>query len=76
MGASKGRNNTGQIPVARLPVTFEVGHGFVTAVIHIDNSTVGLRFDSPEHLLSFFVEIMENAVIAWPENPLIKSYVE
>lgn len=71
-----GRNHIGKIPAVRLPASFEAGPGFVTAVIHIDDkSTIGLRFESPDQLLGFFSELMENAVIAWPENPLIQYYL-
>ena len=70
------RNRVGKIPAFVAPVTFEVGKGFVTAMIHIENSTIGLRFESPEQLLSFFSELMENAVIAWPNNEWIKYYVQ
>lgn len=73
--ARRGRNHIGKIPSIELPVTFEAGKGFVTAVIHIDNSTIGLKFISPDQLLGFFTELMENAVIAWPENEFIKYYL-
>jgi hypothetical protein len=69
------RNYLGKIPTVLLPVTFEAGKGFVTAVIHIDNSTIGLKFESPEQLLTFFTELMENATLAWPDNPFIKLYL-
>lgn len=71
----RGRDHIGTIPSIQLPVTFEAGKGFVTAVIHIDNSTLGLKFESPEQLLMFFTELMENAVIAWPDNEFIKYYL-
>lgn len=63
-------------PTIQLPITFEAGKGFVTAVIHIQGSTLGLRFESPEHLLSFFTELMESAILAWPDNEFIKYYLE
>lgn len=72
---ARGRNHIGKIPSVRLPVTFEAGKGFVTAVIHIDNSTIGLKFESPDQLFGFFTELMENAVIAWPDNPFIQYYL-
>jgi len=75
MDTQNGRNYIGKIPSIELPVTFEAGKGFVTAIIHIDNSTIGLKFLSPDHLLGFFTELMENAVIAWPEDELIKFYL-
>lgn len=72
----RGRNHVGNIPTIRgLPVTFEAGKGFVTAVFHIEGSTLGLKFESPEQLLTFFTELMEAATIAWPNDPLVKYYV-
>lgn len=72
---TRGRNYIGKIPTVQLPVTFEAGKGFVTAVIHIDNSTIGLKFESPEQLLTFFTELMESAVIAWPNDQFIRYYL-
>jgi len=72
----RGRNHRGTIPSIRLPVTFEAGKGFVTAVLHIDNSTLGIKFESPEQLLIFFTELMENAVITWPDNEFIQYYLQ
>jgi len=66
----------GKIPTVHLPVTFEAGKGFVTAVIHIEGSTLGLKFESTGQLFTFFSELMEAAVLAWPDNELIKYYLE
>ncbi|MCL4304230.1 MAG: hypothetical protein KJ077_51580 [Anaerolineae bacterium] len=66
-----------KIPTAGpIPVTFEAGPGFVTAVIHIDNSTLGVKFVSPVQLLTFFTGLMEHAAIAWPNDPFIQMYQE
>lgn len=73
---ARGRNYLREIPSVRTPVSFETGQGFVTAVIHLDNSTIGIKFESPEQLLSFFSELMENAVIAWPNNQFIQYYLQ
>jgi hypothetical protein len=70
------RNRAGKIPSIQLPVTFEAGRGFVTAVIHVQGSTLGIRFEQPEQMLTFFTELMENALIAWPDNEFIKYYLE
>jgi hypothetical protein len=73
---ARGRSHIGKVPSVRLSTTFEAGPGFVTAVIHIDeNSTIGLKFETPEQLLGFFTELMENAVIAWPDNEFIQYYL-
>jgi hypothetical protein len=72
----RGRSNIGKVPSLHLPVTFEAGKGFVTAVIHIDNSTIGLRFEQPEQMLEFFYGLMEHAAIAWPNDPYIRLYQE
>jgi len=71
-----GRNHKGKIPTIRLPVTFEAGPGFVTAVFHIDKSTIGVRFEAPNQMLDFFTQLMESAVIAWPNDPFIQYYLE
>lgn len=69
------RSHVGEIPAVQLPVTFESGSGFVTAVIRIDsNTTIGIKFMSPEQLLNFFVQLMEGAEIAWPDDPFVKYY--
>lgn len=71
------RGRMAKIPTAGpIPVTFEAGRGFVTAVVHIGNSTLGLKFESPEQLLEFQAGLMEHAVIAWSDNPFIKMYLE
>lgn len=72
---ARGRNYIKEIPAVNLPVSFEAGRGFVTAVIHIGGSTLGLKFLSPDQLLGFFNELMEIAVIAWPEDPFIQYYL-
>ena len=70
------RDRVGAIPSVQLFTTFDAGPGFVTAVIHLDeNSTVGLKFESPDQLLEFFTGLMEHAVIAWPDNPFIQYYL-
>ena len=58
---TRGRNHQGTIPAIPLPVSFEAGPGFVTAVLHIDDSTIGLKFVSPTQMLMFFTELMESA---------------
>lgn len=68
------RARMGKIPAIQTAVTFEAGPGFVTAVIHIDGSTLGLKFDSPEKLLEFFTSMVESAVLVWPDNEFIKMY--
>lgn len=71
------RGRMGKIPTAGpMPVTFEAGPGFVTAVFHIGGSTLGLKFESPKQLLEFFTGLMEHATIAWPDDPFIQMYQE
>ena len=71
------RARVGQVPAIALPVTFEAGPGFVTAVISLDEkSTIGLKFESPEQMLTFSHGLMEHAVIAWPNNPYIQYYLQ
>ena len=73
---TRGRDHIGKVPAFPLPVTFEAGRGFVTAVIHIKDSTIGLKFISPEQLLTFFTEMMNHAVIAWPDDEFIRYYLD
>ena len=46
----------------------------VVAIIKINNSSIGLRFVSPEHLLLFFNQLMEQAIKVWPDNEWILEY--
>lgn len=64
------------VPKAVLPITFEHGPDFVTAVIHVGESTIGVRFESPEQLLMFSSELVEHATQVWPDNEWIKMYLE
>lgn len=73
---TQGRNRLGQVPAIHLPVTFEAGPGSVTAVIHLDGSTIGLKFISPKQLLHFFTGLMEHALIAWPDDPFVQCYAQ
>ena len=73
------RDRIGEIPAIRLDtqITFEAGHGFVTAVINFDRkTTIGLKFESLEQMLTFSVGLMEHAAIVWPNHPLVKMYQE
>lgn len=63
--------------VVHVPVTFQAMPDHVVAIISIDGrSTIGIRFNSPEQMLTFFSEMMEKAVIVWPENEWIKEYLD
>ena len=68
--------------LVRLPVDFEAHPDHVVAVIPIDPllwakrpATIGLRFESPEHLLEFFDRMMVKACQVWPENEWIQEYM-
>lgn len=58
-----------------LPVTFQANKDHVVAVIELDYSTLGIRFNSPEQLLVFVTGLMEKAVTVWPDNEYIKEYL-
>lgn len=63
--------------VAYLPVTFHAAKDHVVAVYTVGtNQTIGIRFQSPEQMLWFFIKIMEKAAVVWPDNELIKEYVD
>lgn len=66
------RNHQAKIPSIQLPVTFEAGKGFVTAVFHIQNSTIGIRFEQPEQMLIFFTQLMKSAILHGRTMSLLK----
>jgi len=72
--------------VNKLPVTFEanIQGKYIVAIFQVGgtaaapnskDSTIGIRFVSPEHMLQFFTAMMENAVIVWPDNEWIKEFL-
>lgn len=62
--------------VVHLPATFHAEKDHIVAVIPIgDNATFGLRFESPEHLMTFFHHLLQKACVVWPDNPLIQEYL-
>lgn len=63
-----------------LPVTFHavnVGqpNAHVVAVMQIGGSTIGLRFESVDQLMTFFARLIEKAAKVWPDNEWIKEYL-
>lgn len=65
------------VRVTELPFTFSAGKNHVVAVMWIDEETsMGIRFESPEHLLTFCSELMEKAAEVWPNNQWIREYME
>lgn len=57
--------------------TFRAEKNHIVAVFPIGpDSTIGIRFESPEQLMTFFVEMMEKATQVWPNHPVIKDYLE
>ena len=73
---TSGRDRMASIPeVGEFPVTFESGKGFVTMVLHIGGSTLGLKFKSAEQMLDMQVGLIEAATIAWPDHPAIAYYL-
>jgi hypothetical protein len=61
--------------VAHLPVTFHAKKDHVVAIFHIGESTIGIRFEHPEQILHFFVQMMDKAAIVWPDDPNIQEYL-
>jgi hypothetical protein len=56
---------------------FEAKEDHVVAVLPIEGfGSFGLRFESPEHLLEFFTQLVECAAEVWPDHPIIKMYQE
>ena len=67
--------------VVRLPVTFHAMKDHVVAIFTLTSPvigkfTVGLRFEQPEQLLAFFSQMMEKAVMVWPDNEWIREYLQ
>lgn len=55
---------------------FRAEKGHIVAVFPIGkDSTIGIRFESPEQLLTFCVELMEKAALVWPDHQLIEEYL-
>ena len=60
-----------------MKITFEAMADHVVAVIHLGpDQTLGLRFLSPEHFLTFANGLIEKACEVWPDDPYIKMYLE
>lgn len=60
----------------KLPVEFYAKKDHVVAVMRIGDSSIGIRFNSPEHILEFMTNIMEKAAKVWPDNEWVKEYLE
>ncbi|KRT69337.1 MAG: hypothetical protein XU15_C0011G0163 [candidate division NC10 bacterium CSP1-5] len=61
--------------VVQLPVTFYAEKDHVAAIFYVGESTLGIRFESPEQMLEFFSRMMDQAVKVWPDNSWIKEYL-
>ena len=80
------RNPANRNPVrATLPVLFEAKVDHVVAIFNVGgtpaapnstNSTIGLRFESPEQMLWFFNQMIQKALIVWPDNEWMKLYMK
>lgn len=57
-----------------LPCTFHAKRDHIVAVFQIGESTIGIRFDSPEHLLYFMSAMMDKAALTWPEDEWVKEW--
>ena len=59
--------------ITQSEVTFRAYKDHIVAVVPIGNrGTVGLRFVSVEHILTFCTMLIEKAALTWPEHELIK----
>jgi hypothetical protein len=58
-----------------LPIEFHAKKDHVVGVIWLGESSIGIRFNSPEHILEFMSLLMEKAVLVWPDNEWIKEYL-
>jgi hypothetical protein len=65
------------------PTAFQAMSDHIVAVVDLGyvpalgkSMTVGIRFVSPQHLLTFMSDAMEEAAKVWPDDPWVKSYKE
>lgn len=63
------------VETVELPAEFRAYQDHVVAIIWVGNSSIGIRFNSPEHILTFMTELMEKAKLVWANNPLIQEYL-
>jgi hypothetical protein len=68
-------NRKRQAKTVYLPVTFHAEADHVVAIAQIGESTLGIRFNSPEMILMFMSGIMEEAAKVWPDNEWVKEYL-
>jgi len=64
-----------------ISTVFEAKGDHIVAVIDLSGleripNTIGIRFNSPEKLLEFMSNAMDQAAKVWPDNEWIKSYKE
>ena len=57
-------------------VVFETGPGYVRAGFPQFMIVDGIQFTSVEMIMEFSVSLMEKAKEVWPDNPIIKMYLE
>lgn len=63
--------------VIHLPAEFEAGPNYVVAIVKADeHHTLGIRFESPEHIAEFTSRLMDLAAQVWPDNPWVKIYLD
>lgn len=55
-------------------VEIQANRDHVVMIVPVGNGTVGIRFESPEHMLSIFHELMAAAQKVWPDNEWIQEY--
>lgn len=70
------RNRRPRLPeVAVIEPEFHAYKDHVTAIFWIDGNSIGVRFQSPQHILEFMSKLMDKAAIVWPDNEWIKEYL-
>lgn len=59
-----------------IPATCEIQakQDYIVMVVPIGAGTIGIRFISPEHLLTTFGELLQAAEKVWPNNEWVKEY--
>jgi len=66
------------VSTVRMGATFRAEKDHVVVVFDLGEGvgTLGLRFESPNHMFEFFTSLTEAAAKVWPENEFIQYYME
>ena len=60
--------------VIQQSVEIQANIDHVVMILPAPGGTIGVRFVSPEHLLTTFEALMEAAIKVWPDNEWVREY--